>query len=105
MMADLAVTPEHLIELAAQHDQAATDAHQATSAATNIKTDVWVTHGVICGSSNVWFARAEKARRDVGKSLEQACRDLAGTLRTASEIYDVLDIDLGENLNIQVLDH
>ncbi|MCV7110775.1 ESX-1 secretion-associated protein, partial [Mycolicibacterium setense] len=48
-MANLVVTPQYLQTLAATQTQAAATAASAGAASTNLKNEVWVSHGVISG--------------------------------------------------------
>lgn len=103
-MADLHVIPGHLNELAAKQDEMAGGAEQAAATTANLKSAVWVSHGVVSEYSNRWFGRAEAARNDALKSLQQECVDLAAALRATGAAYENLDQQAGENINNQVLD-
>jgi uncharacterized protein YukE len=87
----LTVTPEYLDALAAKQDQAADTAGSAAAAAAHLKTQVWVTHGVACGASNVGFSDAEAARRKAGQAMKQASTSLAAKLRSAANGYTSTD--------------
>jgi hypothetical protein len=102
-MADLAITPRYLAKLATKQDDASNKAGDAASAASGIETAVWVTHGVISGSSNSAFTDAEKVRREAGKNISTASSDLAAKLRTADVTYAGVDDDLSGNLDKQML--
>ncbi len=104
-MARLNVDEKYLEQLATKQGQAATKAEEAASAASNTETAVWVTHGVISGSSNGAFVTAEKQRRGAGQNIKQHASDLAAKLRVAKQTYEGVDEDLSANLNKQMLSH
>ncbi|MCV7429652.1 ESX-1 secretion-associated protein [Mycobacterium montefiorense] len=104
-MATLSVDEKYLEQLATKQGQAATKAQEAASAASNTATAVWVTHGVISGSSNGAFVTAENQRRGAGRNIGQHASDLAAKLRAAKQTYEGVDEDLSANLNKQMLDH
>lgn len=104
-MARLSVDERYLEQLATKQGQAATKAEEAASAASNTETAVWVTHGVISGSSNSAFVTAEKQRHGAGQNIRQHASDLAAKLRVAKQTYAGVDEDLSGNLDKQMLDH
>jgi hypothetical protein len=103
-MADLEVTPEYLSKLATTHDAAASTAESAANAAASLTSDVWVSHGVASGASNVAFAKAEFARRGAGEAMKGSSTDLSAKLRAADDAYAGTDEQAGDNLDNQVLD-
>jgi Excreted virulence factor EspC, type VII ESX diderm len=103
-MADVVVTSEHLDTLATTQDQASTQAGAAASAASNLEVQVWVSHGVISGASNIAFAKAAAARQSTGDAMSKASTKLAEKLRIAKSVYQSTDDQSGKNLNKQVLD-
>ncbi|KKC02630.1 ESX-1 secretion-associated protein [Mycobacterium nebraskense] len=103
-MADVAVTPEHLANLATAQDQASTQAGTAASAASNLEVAVWVSHGVVSGASNVAFTKAAAARQKTGEAMSAASTELAEKLRTAKAVYETTDEQSGKNLDKQVLE-
>jgi Excreted virulence factor EspC, type VII ESX diderm len=103
-MADVTVTPEHLDKLATAQDQASTQAGTAASAADGLEVDLWVSHGVVSGASNVAFTKAAAARKSTGDAMSKASTELAGKLRTAKGVYATTDDQAGENIDKQVLD-
>ena len=102
-MANLAVTPATLATLATTQDTAANQAHTAGSAAANLKVQVWVSHGVVSGASNVAFTNAEAARRSVADALKKSSTELAEKLRTAKTVYQTTDDHTATNLDQQIL--
>ncbi len=103
-MARLAVDPRYLEQLAGKQAQASTKAEEAATAASNTETAVWVTHGVISGTSNSAFVTAEKQRRGAGQNIRQHASDLAAKLRVAKQTYEGVDEELSGNLDKQMLD-
>ncbi|SOX53208.1 ESX-1 secretion-associated protein [Mycobacterium ahvazicum] len=103
-MTDLAVTPEHLDNLATKQDQASTQAKTAGSAGSNVEVAVWVTHGVISGTSNVAFTKAAAARKKTADAMSKASTGLAGKLRTAKAVYGSADDEAGKSIDRQLLD-
>jgi len=103
-MEKLVVSTDYLNQLATTQDVAATKEETAATAASNISTSLWVSHGVVCGASNVAVTKAEDARRKAGEAMKKASTDLAEKLRTASSVYDSTDTQSGDNLDKQVLD-
>ncbi|OMC15306.1 MULTISPECIES: ESX-1 secretion-associated protein [unclassified Mycobacterium] len=103
-MADVVVTPEHLDTLATTQDKASTQAASAASAASDLEVQVWVTHGVASGASNVAFTKAASARQAAGEAMSKGSTELAKKLRTAKNVYQSTDDESGKNLNKQVLD-
>ncbi|WP_205874293.1 ESX-1 secretion-associated protein [Mycobacterium camsae] len=102
-MPDLTVTAGYLEQLAAMQDQAATAAGSAADAASGIKTEVWVTHGVICGASNIAFTGAEEVRRAAGEAMKQASINLAAKLRAAESGYHGTDEQTRASIDQQVV--
>ena len=102
-MANLTVTPDYLEKLAKRQDDAVTEASGAASAASGTGSSCWVNHGVISGASNSSITTAEESRAAAGKTINQACSDLAGKLRVARQLYADVDAELGGNVNKQVL--
>jgi hypothetical protein len=100
---DLVVIPGHLDKLATTQGQASSMAGSAATAASNIKTEVWVTHGVVCGASNVAFTNAEAARRAAGEAMKTVSTGLAVKLRAADDAYQSTDTQAGENIDKQLL--
>lgn len=90
-MPDLTVAPGYLEALAAKQDEAAAVAATAASAASGLGTEVWVTHGVVCGASNTAFTDAEEVRRTAGEAIGQAAASLAARLRAAQDGYSNTD--------------
>ena len=103
-MDELVVDPDYVKQLATTQDEAATKEEAAAGAASNISTSLWVSHGVVCGASNVAVTNAEAARRAAGTALKQASNDLAEKLRVASEAYVNTDEETGEGIDKQVVD-
>ena len=101
-MADVEITTEHLKQLADKQDQAAAGSGAAATTASNLKTDVWVTHGVASGPSNAAFTKAANARQDAGLALQKASAMLAEKLRAAATAYDSTDDQTSANLNKQL---
>lgn len=101
-MADVEITTEHLSQLADKQDQAAAGSGAAAVAAANMKTKVWVSHGVASGPSNDAFTRAERARRHAGNTLQKASAALAEKLRAAAEAYVSTDQQTSDNINKQL---
>src|SRR5258707_3262143 len=98
-MARLNVDEKYLEQLATKQGRAAIKAEEAASAASNTETAVWVTHGVISGSSNGAFVTAEKQRRGAGQNIRQHAADLAAKLRVAKQTYEGVDQDFICNIN------
>jgi len=98
------VKTEHLSKLATTQDQTADELAAATAAASNLSTQVWVSHGVTSGFSNVAFTKAEAARRAAGEAMKEASSSLAGKLRTASDVYQSTDEQAGKNIDKQVVE-
>jgi len=103
-MENLVVNPEHLKGLATTQEVAATKEGAAATAASGIETAVWVTHGVVCGASNVAFTKAEAARRSAGDAMKKTSTNLAEKLRVASTAYESTDQQTGGQIDKQVLD-
>ncbi|MBO0677341.1 ESX-1 secretion-associated protein [Mycolicibacterium sp. S2-37] len=102
-MANLTVTPDYLEKLAKKQDDAVTEAGGAAGAASGTGTSCWINHGVISGASNSSISTAEDSRAAAGKTISQACSDLAAKLRVARQAYASVDAELGGNLDKQVL--
>ncbi|KAA1251795.1 ESX-1 secretion-associated protein [Mycobacterium simiae] len=102
-MANLALTPGHLDNLAGKQDRAAEMTAEAATAANGIPTAVWVTHGVISSSSNIRFVEAEAARRMAAENMRKVAADLAAKLRTAKETYASVDEELSRNIDKQMI--
>jgi hypothetical protein len=103
-MANLAVTPQALGKLATTQDQAANQAGTAAAAASNLEVQVWVSHGIVSGFSNVAFTKAEAARRAVGEAMKNSSTELAEKLRNAKAVYQSTDESTSQNLDKQVVD-
>lgn len=103
-MAALTVTPKYLEQLALSQDQAAEKATAAGGVTSEIFHKVKVTHGVISMASNYAFRDAEAARSSASEYLQQASEDLAANLRKGERQYAAVDLELGENLDKQVVD-
>ncbi|RFZ56959.1 ESX-1 secretion-associated protein [Mycobacterium liflandii] len=103
-MANLVVTPQYLQTLAATQTQAAATAASAGAASTNLKNEVWVSHGVISGASKTSFANAEAARRAAANSMNTTSSKLAAKLRIASSAYQGVDEQAGESLDKQIIE-
>jgi hypothetical protein len=104
-MARLDVDESYLARLATKQGQAATRAQGTATATGNTEIAVWLTHGVIGGSSNSAFVTAEKQRRGAGRNISQHACDLAAKLRVARQTYAAVDGELSGNLDRQMLEH
>jgi Excreted virulence factor EspC, type VII ESX diderm len=102
-MSDLTVTPDYLDNLATIQDQTADKTGSAATVASGIATDLWVTHGVISGKSNVELISAEAARRSVVEAMQKVSVDLATKLRAAGDAYVGTDGQAAANIDEQVL--
>ncbi|OBA73411.1 hypothetical protein A5641_19390 [Mycobacterium sp. 1554424.7] len=103
-MQSLDVTPAYLEELAQRQDQASAQAESATKAVSDVKTALWVSHGVASGWSNTAFTRAVAARAAAGQKLQQSSTTLAVNLRDAKTAYENTDAQAHDNLDQQALD-
>ncbi|MBY0441963.1 MAG: ESX-1 secretion-associated protein [Mycobacteriaceae bacterium] len=101
-MADVEITTEHLNQLADKQDQAAAGSGEAAMTASDMKTNLWVSHGVASGPSNDAFTKAERARRHAGIALQNASAALAEKLRTAAAAYTSTDQQTSDNINKQL---
>ncbi|WP_051465108.1 ESX-1 secretion-associated protein [Mycobacterium genavense] len=79
-MSDLVVTPNYLDRLATIQRQTSDNSATAAAVAKGIGDEVWVTHGIVSGPSNVALADAESARRSVIEAMQTASRQLADKL-------------------------
>ncbi|WP_205877232.1 ESX-1 secretion-associated protein [Mycobacterium camsae] len=102
-MEELTISPSYLEQLAIKQEQASTAVAEAAAATSAMTKAVWVTHGVISGSSNTAFEAAEAVRRAASVNLRTVATDLAAKLRTAKETYVGVDEELGSNLSKQFL--
>ena len=102
-MFELAVTTGYLANLETTQDEAADKAGSAAMVASNLKSELWVSHGVISGASNVAFTNAEAARRAAGEAMKKASTDLAVKLRAARDAYGRTDEQAGQHIDQQLL--
>jgi hypothetical protein len=102
-MSDLEVTPNLLNKLATIDQQTSDNIGSAAKVATGISTDVWVTHGVICGDSNKALTDAESARRSLVEAMQTFAHDLATKLDTAAVAYVSTDEQVAKAIDKQVL--
>lgn len=103
-MADLAVDPDYLEELAKILDGAAAQAKSANAETANIPHEVEKKWDPLFRAVNDKFVKAEHVRHEIEK-IVFTCNYLAEKLRTAAHTYLNTDALTGHNLDKQVLDH
>ncbi|ORW74208.1 hypothetical protein AWC23_05340 [Mycobacterium saskatchewanense] len=98
------VVPENLEKYAKKQDAASSKASEAAGATSGLGTNVWLYQGVISGVSNGAVSDAEVVRSAACGKISAAAHSLAEKLRAAKLAYEGVDVDLGVNINKQVLD-
>jgi hypothetical protein len=103
-MANLAVDPRYLEDLANLQEQASKGCDTAAKMPGEIGKSVWISHGVITHAANDAVDAAEKARQKAADGVISVAASLAAKLRAARQIYEDVDEDLSDNLDKQMLD-
>lgn len=104
-MADLAVTPEYLEQLARILDRAANQADRTNAETTHIPHKVETSWGSTFRAVNDAFVHAERGRREAMGNITRVCNDLAAKLRATANAYASSDTLAGENLDSQMIHH
>lgn len=87
MASKLLVNTDYLEILAAQLDDASSEIDDAKTATEGVQSDLWVTHGVLSGESNVAVGEALEARDDAALAVADAFDTLYQKLLTAAGQY------------------
>jgi Excreted virulence factor EspC, type VII ESX diderm len=99
---DLRVTTAHLVELAVEQLQAASETRSATFAVEGADAAVRSTHGIIASATASALEGAVCARRNAGMKVAAISDDLGGRLSEAARRYDRIDDAMGGALDGQV---
>lgn len=98
---DLVVYPQYLLGLGEQQQQLIKDLDQTY---VSMSSDLWWTHGPLCGYSNTTMGQLEVLRAAVIAGEQAIAEALADYLSVGSRIYAKTEERTGDNLDSQMLD-
>ena len=102
-MTEMKLVGSYLESLADNQDYAAEKIESAKDATKGIVTDLWFSHGPICGQAVTAIEDLEKVRKQAARTMVQVSDALAENLNAAAQVYGETDTQNSSILERQIL--
>lgn len=96
---NLKVLTDHILNLAARHQQAVNQITGANRSIVDPARNVQDTHGMVCEATHLAVSAAEEARRAAGGALFKVSTALGEKLTAAAARYDHTDAGAANDIN------